>query len=161
MAVLGCYDVQGLPKLYTQPAFLPLRCLGQRIPSDYQGNQGLDPPFCPQLLGAHSQPRGTSSVQHWVPPTPAMVPFSLPLSCSMKHTFPLVLKARVSGVMHRVWKMAACATLRMDRLHSRHTAQASCSLRPRSRRERMSARDTFSCQDRLGVSPQRAAPGRT
>lgn len=123
--------------------------------------QGLDPPFCPQLLGAHSQPRVTSSVQHWVPPTPVMVPFSLPLSCSMKHTFPLVLKARVSGVMHRVWKMAACATLRMDRLHSRHTAQASCSLRPRSRRERMSARDTFSCQDRLGVSPQRAAPGRT
>lgn len=67
----------------------------------------------------------------------------------MKHTFPLVLNARVSGVMHRVWKMAVWATLLMDRLHSRHTAHASCSLRPRSRRERMSARDTFSCQDRL------------
>lgn len=40
MAVLGCYDVQGLPKLYIQPAFLPLHCLGQRIPSDYQGNPG-------------------------------------------------------------------------------------------------------------------------
>lgn len=119
------------------------------------------PPLYPQLLGAHSQPRGTSSVPHGVSPTPSECPFSSPLSCSMKHTFPLVLKAKVSGVMHRVWKMAAWATLRMDRLHSRHTAQASCSLRPRSRRERMSARDTFSCQDRLGLSPQRAAPGRT
>lgn len=68
----------------------------------------------------------------------------------MKHTFPLVLKARVSGVMHRVWKMAECATLLMDRLHSRHTAQASRSLRPLSRRERMSARDTFSCKTGLG-----------
>lgn len=68
----------------------------------------------------------------------------------MKHTFPLVLKASVSGVMHRVWKMAEWATLRIARLHSRHTAQASCSLRPLSRRERMSARDTFSCRDSLG-----------
>lgn len=94
-------------------------------------------------------------------PIPTAFPVPSPLSCSMKHTFPLVLKAKVSGVMHRVWKMAAWATLLMDRLHSRHTAQASCSLRPRSRRERISARDTFSCQDRLGVSPQRAAPGKT
>lgn len=108
-----------------------------------------------------SQTRGTSSVLHGVSLTPTVFPFASPLSCSMKHTFPLVLKAKVSGVMHRVWKMAAWATLCMDRLHSRHTAQASCSLRPRSRRERMSARDTFSCQDRLDVSPQRAAPGRT
>lgn len=68
----------------------------------------------------------------------------------MKHTLPLVLKARVSGVMQSVWKMAAWATLRMARLHSRHTAQASCSLRPLSRRERMSARVTFSCQHRPG-----------
>lgn len=66
----------------------------------------------------------------------------------MKHTLPLVLKARVSGVMQRVWNMAERATLLTDRLHSRHTAQASCSLRPPSRRERMSARDTFSCQHR-------------
>lgn len=102
-----------------------------------------------------------SPVLHRVSSTPTVLSFSSPLSCSMKHTFPLVLKAKVSGVMHRVWKMAAWATLRMDRLHSRHTAQASCSLRPRSRRERMSARDTFSCQDRIGVSLQRAAPGRT
>lgn len=71
-----------------------------------------------------------------------------PLSCSMKHRFPLVLKARVSGVMHRIWKRAEWATLLRARLHSRHTAQASCSLRPPSRRERTSVRDTFSCRDR-------------
>lgn len=99
---------------------------------------------------AHSQRLPRRACAHTHPerhlcPVPAA---ASPLSCSMKHTFPLVLKARVSGVMHRLWKMAAWATLRMDRLHSRHTAHASCSLKPRSRRERMSARDTFSCQDR-------------
>lgn len=102
--------------------------------------------------------RGPGSVALRRPggPVPTLVPKARlppprpgsPLSCSMKHTLPLVLKASVSGVMHRVWKMAAWATLLMDRLHSRHTAHASCSLRPLSRSERMSARDTFSCQDR-------------
>lgn len=132
LTVLPC-DARGIP--HTHGA--PLCCMG-----------------CPLLPLC-------SPVLHRVSSTPTVLPFSSPLSCSMKHTFPLVLKAKVSGVMHRVWKMAAWATLCMDRLHSRHTAQASCSLRPRSRRERMSARDTFSCQDRIGVSPQRAAPGRT
>lgn len=150
MAVLGCCGLQGPPKLNIQSAFLPHRGYHQ-IPKETGASC---PPLCPQLLRAPSQPQGTSSVLHGVSLTPIMFPFSSPLSCSMKHTFPLVLKAKVSGVMHRVWKMAAWATLRMDRLHSRHTAQASCSLRPRSRRERMSARDTFSCQDRLGVSPE-------
>lgn len=145
------------------PACLsPLCFFEQRIPSDSKGNPGLRPSLMASAAwGSHP----ASKYHHCVAlgaPHPYRVPlFSSPLSCSMKHTLPLVLNARVSGVMHRVWKMAAWATLRMDRLHSRHTAQASCSLRPLSRRERMSARDTFSCQDRFGVSPQRAAPERT
>lgn len=164
MAVLAYCGLQGPPKLNTQPAFLSPSVLPStegpiRFPRNLRA--WVFPYVLSCLVLAHSQPRGPSSVLHGVSPTPTVSPFSSPLSCSMKHTFPLVLKAKVSGVMHRVWKMAAWATLRMDRLHSRHTAQASCSLRPRSRRERMSARDTFSCQDRLGVSPQRAAPGRT
>jgi hypothetical protein len=106
--------------------------LGLRIPS---GNPGL----CPRL------PVLMVTMMRAAPRHAAL--WASPLSCSMKQTFPLVLKARVSGVMHRVWKMAAWATLCMDRLHSRHTAQASCSLRPLSRRDKMSASDTFSCQD--------------
>lgn len=125
----------------TQPVgashlLLPQRFLGLEIPPGQplrSGGPGWDPvsTFSPKAPSA----------------APATAPGS-PLSCSMKHTFPLVLNARVSGVMHRVWKMAAWATLLMDRLHSRHTAHASCSLRPLSRSDRMSARDTFSCQDR-------------
>lgn len=118
------------------PLLLPQRVLGAgdttRVAAAIRGGSG------PRV---HGLPAGTCC-------HPCAAPGS-PLSCSMKHTFPLVLNARVSGVMHRVWKMAVWATLLMDRLHSRHTAHASCSLRPWSRRERMSARDTFSCQDRL------------
>lgn len=108
------------------------------------------------MAGDAVSPRGPPGPEGLWPGRPTVVPDALgrarasPLSCSMKHTFPLVLKAKVSGVMHSVWKRAACATLRMARQHSRHTAQASRSPRPRSRRDRMSARDTFSCQHRGG-----------
>ena len=99
MAVLGCCGLQGPPKLNIQSAFLPHRGYHQ-IPKETGASC---PPLCPQLLRAPSQPQGTSSVLHGVSLTPIMFPFSSPLSCSMKHTFPLVLKAKVSGVMHRVW----------------------------------------------------------
>lgn len=69
-----------------------------------------------------------------------------PLRCSMKQTLPWALKARVSGVIQRVWKSGEWAMLRKERTHSKHTAHTSCSDRQLSRRERMSARETFSCQ---------------
>lgn len=68
-----------------------------------------------------------------------------PLSCSMKQTFPWALKAKVSGVIHRVWKRWEGLMLCSARTHSAHTAHTSSSDRQLSRRERMSARDTFSC----------------
>lgn len=69
-----------------------------------------------------------------------------PLSCSMKQTFPWALKARVSGVMHRVWKRWEGLMLCSAWTHSAHTAHTSSSDRQLSRSERMSARDTFSCR---------------
>lgn len=63
----------------------------------------------------------------------------------MKQTFPWALKARVSGVMHRVWKRWEGLMLCRARAHSAHTAHTSSSVRQLSLRERMSARDTFSC----------------
>lgn len=68
-----------------------------------------------------------------------------PLSCSMKQTFPWALKARVSGVIHRVWKRWEGLMLCRATAHSAHTAHTSSSDRQLSRKERMSARDTFSC----------------
>lgn len=68
-----------------------------------------------------------------------------PLSCSMKQTFPWALKARVSGVIHRVWKRWDGLMLCSATTHCAHTAHTSSSDRQLSRRERMSARDTFSC----------------
>lgn len=75
-------------------------------------------------------------------------PAYLPLICSMKHTLPLVLKAKVSGVMQRVWKTVEWAMFFKDWLHSRQIAQISCSVRQLSCSERTSASDTFSCQDK-------------
>lgn len=69
-----------------------------------------------------------------------------PLSCSMKHTLPWALKASVSGVMQSVWKSEDRAMPCSEHTHSTHTASTSSSDRQLSRRERMSAKDTFSYQ---------------
>lgn len=63
----------------------------------------------------------------------------------MKQTFPWALNASVSGVMHKVWKRWEGLMLCRARIHSAHTAHTSCSDRQLSLRDRMSARDTFSC----------------
>ena len=64
----------------------------------------------------------------------------------MKQTFPWALKASVSGVMHKVWKRWEGLMLCSAWIHSAHTAHTSCSDRQLSLRDRMSARDTFSCR---------------
>lgn len=83
-----------------------------------------------------------------------------PLSCSMKHTFPCALKARVSGVMHSVWNKWEGLMLCSAWTHSAHTAHTSSSDRQLSRSERMSASETFSCgQARQFGSDRWPSPG--